>query len=199
MPHDDGGPHHRHRHTGVAQQVLDFPARAKMWRQVVVVSSKAAKIDDLSDTARRCRETERMSRFGVLALEVVVTERMDEVDRDVHTLKSAGKRAGFMDVTANRCAGTVVVIRTSRHGAHLVTLCEQHGNEPSTNEARRSGHQHSCHSLTIGFKPLFRSGEGVGSAGRGRDRRRATTLVLDPRIIDPALNLPASPSAIEDP
>ncbi len=96
-----------------------------MCRQLGVVLAEPAEVDDLPGAAGRRGQPERPSRLGVLALEVVVVEGVDQVDRDVHAVERRGQRAGVADVAGHRVTETKgqvfgLVVRSRGLGGNLM-------------------------------------------------------------------------------
>ena len=123
-----------------------------MRRQLAVIGAEPAEVDDLADAGGRGGQPERTSGLGVLALEVVVVERVHEVDRDVDAVERVGQRPGVVDVAVHRLARAVVVLGVAGHRPDRVAGLEQRRHQPPADEAGGAGDEDGGHSHTLGIR-----------------------------------------------
>jgi hypothetical protein len=146
----DRRPQHGDRDPRLAEEVLDLAARAQVGRQLLVVGSEATHVDDLPDPGVGGRAAEGPRRGGVATLEVVVVQRVHEVERDVDPLDRIGQGLGLVHVRPDRGARAVVPLGPAGHRPHVVPLLDEGLGEPAADEAGRAGHQDravGCHAV----------------------------------------------------
>ena len=142
---DDRGAEHRDRRATAAQQRLDPAPRPQVGREGFVVRAEPAEVDDLAHAGHRGRPTEGPGRLLVALGEVSAVQRVDEVVRDLDAVQCGFERPRVVHIRTDRRTRTAVLLRPTRHRAHVVTCLGQSGREPGADEPGCAGDEHGGH------------------------------------------------------
>ena len=121
MSDDDPGPDDGHRDTGRSEQLLDLAAAAQVCRQGVLVVAEPAEIDDLLQAGSHSRPAECCGCGGILAFEVRLGERVDEVVGRLAVGHRGGQGVRVVNVSVDGRTRSGVTGRVAGHSDDIVT------------------------------------------------------------------------------
>src|SRR5712691_9431860 len=114
-----------------------------MLRQVIPVITQATEIDDPPNAGVSRRRAEILGRRRVLAGEVRLAERVDQVKGGFTAVHRGQQRASVTDVAEHWLTSALVAVRIPRHRHHLAALRDQCDSEPTTYKPGSPGDENS--------------------------------------------------------